>query len=116
VSAASRIVLSRLRRPLGDLLQAYAVFVDGSRRGEIRRGQTLRFDVSPGEHRLHLEIEFCRSRELTLAVSPGEEVRLTCRARPPMLGWAVTSRDDYVVLEIAGAGPIDDEQVVKHDT
>jgi hypothetical protein len=45
--AHAQITLKRLRRPIGDVLRSYKVMIDGNSVGEIRRGETKTYDVSP---------------------------------------------------------------------
>jgi hypothetical protein len=76
------VTLKRLPRPVNDLFRSYKVFISNTFAGTIRRGRTKSFDVAPGHHEIHLEIDWCRSRDLPLDLGPGEEVKLICKARP----------------------------------
>jgi hypothetical protein len=96
----SQITLKRLRRPLGDLLRTYKVVIDGNTVGDIRRGETKTFDVPPGQHEIHLEIDWAKSRDLDLNLSSGDVASLTCSARPPNGGLAVLASKDYIKLEL----------------
>ncbi|MFB7338220.1 hypothetical protein ACFC00_42515 [Streptomyces adustus] len=51
------VVLSRAQSSYRDALRGYAVLIDDTQVGSIRRGQTLRFEMSPGEHQLQLKID-----------------------------------------------------------
>jgi hypothetical protein len=96
----SQITLKRLRRPLGDVLRTYKVVIDGNTVGDIRRGETKTFDVPPGRHEIHLEIDWAKSRDLELNLSSGDVATLTCSARPPNAGLAVLASKNYIKLEI----------------
>ena len=96
----AQITLKRLRRPLGDVLRTYKVVIDGNTIGDIRRGDTKTFDVPPGRHEIHLEIDWATSRKLELNLSEGDVATLTCSARPPNAGWTVLASKDYIKLEI----------------
>jgi hypothetical protein len=96
----SQITLKRLRRPLGDVLRTYHVVIDGNTVGDIRRGETKTFDVPPGRHEIHLEIDWAKSRDLELNLSSGDVASLTCRARPPNGGLAALAPKDYIKLEL----------------
>jgi hypothetical protein len=96
----SQITLKRLRRPIGDVLRTYKVVIDGNTIGDIRRGETKTFDVPPGRHEIHLEIDWAKSRNLELNLSSGDVASLTCRARPPSGGLAVLASKDYIKLEL----------------
>jgi hypothetical protein len=96
----SQISLKRLRRPIGDVLRTYKVVIDGNTVGDIRRGETKTFDVPPGRHEIHLEIDWAKSRNLQLNLSSGDVASLTCSARPPNGGLAVLGSKNYIKLEI----------------
>jgi hypothetical protein len=96
----SQITLKRLRRPIGDVLRTYKVVIDGNTVGDIRRGETKTFDVPPGQHEIHLEIDWAKSRNLELNLSSGDVASLTCSARPPNSGWTALASKNYIKLEI----------------
>ena len=98
--STSQITLKRLRRPVGDVLRTYKVVVDGNTVGDIRRGETKTFDVPPGRHEIHLEIDFAQSRNLELNLASGDVASLTCSARPPNAGLAVLASKNYIKLEL----------------
>jgi hypothetical protein len=102
--ATARVTLRRLRRPVADVLRAYRVLIDDAEVGEIRRGQTVRYDVAPGAHKVHLEIDWCTSHTVALALAPGQEAHLECKARPPMGGWSAAAPSGYISLEVVGPG------------
>ena len=97
---SSDLTLKRLRRPIGDVLRTYKVVIDGNRVGDIRRGETKTFDVPPGQHEIHLEIDWAKSRNLELNLSSGDVATLTCSARPPNSGWTALASKNYIKLEI----------------
>ena len=98
--STSQLTLKRLRRPVGDVLRTYKVVVDGNTVGDIRRGETKTFDVPPGRHEIHLEIDFAQSRNLELNLASGDVASLTCSARPPNAGLAVLASKNYIKLEL----------------
>jgi hypothetical protein len=97
--ALARVTLKRLPRPLGDIGRTYKVFIDDRAVGAIRRKETKTFEVAPGKHRIHLEIDWCSSRRVSVELPPGQEVKLTCSARPPNSGLAVLNSSSYIVLD-----------------
>jgi hypothetical protein len=103
-ATSARLTVKRLPRPWGDFLRSYKVFVDGTLVGMIRRRQTRSFDVVPGHHQIHLEIDWCRSRRIDVEFGPGQEVYMTCRCRnSSRLGFMAP--DGYIRLEIADGTP-----------
>jgi len=110
--AIAQITLKRLRWPPGDVLRTYEVVIDDTKFGGIRRGETKAFDVPPGRHEIHLEIDWAKSRNLELNLSSGDVASLTCSARPPSAGLPASK--NYIRLEIVdGSGlAMDDEALV----
>jgi hypothetical protein len=53
----------KIKRDAGyvDRFRAYKVVLDGNVIGEIKNGQQGEFDIPPGNHQLHLKIDWCRS-------------------------------------------------------
>ena len=98
--STAQIALKRLRRPIGDVLRTYKVVIDGITVADIRRGETKTLDVPPGQHEIHLEIDWAASRRLTLNLSEGDVASLTCSARPPNSGWTALASKNYIKLEI----------------
>jgi hypothetical protein len=103
-AGGARLTLHRLPRPWGDLLRSYKVYVDGTLVGTIWHRQTKTFDVTPGRHQIHLEIDWFRSRRIDVDFAPGQQVSMTCRARnSSRTGFMVP--EGYIVLEIADGTP-----------
>jgi hypothetical protein len=85
--------------------RAFKIVIDGKRVGDLRRGEQRMFMVSPGQHQVWAEIDWCRSQRLQLEVSRGETVGLVCRTRPLDALLAVYTftlgRHRYPILEPA---------------
>jgi hypothetical protein len=96
----ARIVLRRRGWPISDLFRTYKVILDGRVVGWIKRRKTLTFEVAPGHHELHLEIDWCSSRNLELDLAAGQEVRLLCGGRGPSLYGITGGRRDYIALDV----------------
>jgi hypothetical protein len=105
------VTLKRFAWPPGDLFRSYKVLIDGVVVGWIRRRQTKTFAVAPGHHEVHLEIDWCRSREIDLDLRPGEEAKLTCRAQWPSAYAITRGRTSYVALDVVGREPQSAEAV-----
>ena len=96
------LVVRRVRWPRQDREYAYRVVVDDQRRAEIGDDDTVQIGLTPGEHRVRLEVKWCRSREVEFTISPGEIVRMECRpkAKPLLAPLYVTIwRNDYIELD-----------------
>lgn len=50
-----------------DRLRAYAVKINGERRGEIKHGETLTFELTAGDHSVRLAIDWCSSPKIVVA-------------------------------------------------
>lgn len=61
-----------------DALRAYKIFIDGEKRGEIRRNSTEDFFVTEGMHRISLKIDWCGSREIEFSVKSEEIIGFNC--------------------------------------
>jgi hypothetical protein len=96
----AQITLKRLRGPIGDVLRTYKVLIDRNAVGDVRRGETETFEVAPGGHEIHLEIDRAKTRNLELELSSGDVASLTCSARPPNSGWTALASKNYIKLEI----------------
>ncbi|MDV9172495.1 hypothetical protein R6V09_20605 [Streptomyces sp. W16] len=95
-------MLSRARDGYRDMLRGYAVLIDDTQVGIIRRGQTVRFEVPPGEHRLQLKVAWCTSRPLTALVEEGGTVSFMCAPggdASEALAAVSVDKDDYITLQ-----------------
>ena len=59
-----------------DMMREYKVFIDGKFVGTVENGETVGFELDEGHHLVHLEIDWCRSKKLSLDVKSGENVVL----------------------------------------
>lgn len=59
-----------------DMMRDYKVFIDGEYVGTVSNGETEAFDLSDGHHLVHFEIDWCRSKKMSLDVKNGESVVL----------------------------------------
>jgi len=88
-----------------DRLRRYKVIVDGTSIGEVGNGETRRFSVSPGLHRVSLKIDWCGSKAVSFNLDEGEG--LTLQARSSLRGsrllgalWYVLfAPNSYILLE-----------------
>ena len=95
------IVLSRARGGYRDMFRPYLVLIDDIEIGRIKRGQTLRFDVPAGAHRLQLKIDWCTSAPLIAEVEAGQAISFVCAPGGSPVGAiaAVTAgADEYISL------------------
>ncbi|GAA1936111.1 hypothetical protein [Kitasatospora viridis] len=103
---SSVIVLARAVGGSRDRYRRYQVLMDGQPAGTIGHGETRRFEVPPGAHRLQLAVGQCTSRTLASATAPGEVSCYVCGpsrrlARNVFATVAdlTTRRNDYIALE-----------------
>ena len=85
-----------------DRLRAYQLLVDGEPRGAVKQGETIETELTPGPHRIQMQIDWATSPVL---VVPGDsDVALRCRANAhPLLAllYITIWRNDYIRLERA---------------
>jgi hypothetical protein len=73
-----------LTRPDGfktDRLRAYQVYVDGDRLGRIRAGETERFQLPPGLHKLQLKEDWASSEKLQVDLGADDPAQFICAPR-----------------------------------
>ncbi|RJQ73252.1 hypothetical protein D5S17_25110 [Pseudonocardiaceae bacterium YIM PH 21723] len=80
--SAATVVLERSRSGWRDLVRAYAVEIDGERRGWIRRGQTREFPVMPGEHVIRMRIRTGSFTSPARSFTAGTGDRIMFRCAP----------------------------------
>ena len=72
------IHVERVRGGRPDRFRAYKVIIDNIEVGKIRRGESRRFEVDAGLHRIRLAVDWCRSRPIDLELEPKQDARLRC--------------------------------------
>ncbi|NUS17838.1 MAG: hypothetical protein HOY69_41665 [Streptomyces sp.] len=96
------VVLSRAHGGYRDALRSYAVLIDDTHVGSIRRGQTLRFQVPPGAHQLQLKIAWCTSQPLNALVEEGQTACFVCSPggdASEALDAVTANAGDYISLQ-----------------
>jgi hypothetical protein len=72
------IAVTRERGGTRDLLRSYRVMIDSHKVGQVRRGQRIEVPVSPGRHKIFLQIDWCTSPVIELDAKAGEIIELDC--------------------------------------
>jgi hypothetical protein len=80
----TNIELKRDKR-LKDAIRAYQVELDGAVIGKVSNGESVRFEVRPGRHRLRLTIDWCGSEYLEFEIQEGQTLRFECGNNVPAL-------------------------------
>jgi hypothetical protein len=70
-----------------DRIRAYIIVLDGVEVGQITAGESFDMAISPGEHRILLKIDWCRSNKLDFTAQAGTEVTLNCGSS--LTGWRI---------------------------
>lgn len=65
-------------KQFADAARAYLIYVDGEKKGEIRRGATEDFFVAEGAHRIRLKIDWCGSPEIEFNARAEEIIEFDC--------------------------------------
>ncbi|QQE77234.1 hypothetical protein [Alicyclobacillus sp. SO9] len=63
---------------LSDNLRNYHVVLDGTEIGSVGPGDTFEYSLNAGYHKIHLEIDWCRSNELEFEVKNDEVLDFKC--------------------------------------
>ena len=95
------LVIRRLHVPWADRPRQYRVFVDGQQKAQIANDSTVQIGVMPGEHRVELRIDWCRSPEVTFRIEHGAIARMECKANAsPWLAllYITVWRRKYIAL------------------
>jgi hypothetical protein len=61
-----------------NLFRAFKVFIDDNLVGTIKNGATVEYPVSPGIHRVYLEIDWCVTSTVEIDCDLGKEIALMC--------------------------------------
>lgn len=61
-----------------DRIRKYKVMVDEKEVGQLGVGESIDVDITPGSHEVYVEIDWCRSKKLTIDYTEGETVILEC--------------------------------------
>lgn len=78
--ASARITVERAKESVG-IFRSYWVVIDGAKAGRVKRGSSLKVDVEPGKHELHLAVDWTRSRSVNLVLDGDEDALVRARAR-----------------------------------
>jgi len=98
----SVVVIRRVQHAWADRARDYRVLVDGQQRALLGNDATVQLPVTPGEHKVRMQIDWCRSRDLTVNIRHGEIVRLECQANSnplAMLLYITIWRANYIALK-----------------
>lgn len=87
----------RISRDSGyvDRLRAYKVILDGQVIGEIKNGQQVEFNITPGKHQLNLKIDWCRSNIVDFEMHQ-DIIEFDCGSN--LLGFKLFMAIFYVIL------------------
>lgn len=99
----ARIRVERTASRKSDRLRAYKVVLDGLVVGKLKKGESVTLDTSPGDHELHLAIDWACSPKLDLELSAGQETHVRCwPAANPWLAsyWTTFGRARYIAIEV----------------
>lgn len=80
-----------------DRLRAYTIVLDDEKIGEVKDGETKRFSLAPGNHRLALRIDWGGSKTVEFTVTEADH--LTFQAKSNLRGPRVILSLWYVLFE-----------------
>ena len=99
---SATIVMTRERQGSRDRFRSYAVMVDDAQVAKVKRGQTLRLPISPGQHEIYLRLDWCRSPAVHVDASPAEIINMYCAPAGGMNEAydAFVNPDLYIILKV----------------
>jgi hypothetical protein len=104
---SARITVERAKDYVG-VFRAYWLVIDGAKVGRVKRGKSLTVDVEPGQHELHLALDWTRSPSLNLTLGEREEAILCCQARGnavTQIVWGTFYPKRAIKIELVGPAP-----------
>ena len=89
-----------------DRMRKYKVFLDNTQIGEIKQDETVKLVVEPGEHTLHLTIDWSGSNKLLFNANSNQEIYLECGNNTGAKFWKLISaitvaRNTYLYVKRA---------------
>jgi hypothetical protein len=73
------IAVSRASTPWRDRFRSYELVVDGRTVARLKNGKSASVTVEPGDHRVSMRIDWCRSNAIDVIVGDGERASFECR-------------------------------------
>jgi hypothetical protein len=103
LGVVARILIERPKAVWRDRVRLYSVELDGARVGQIAPGSELALEVTPGLHRLKARIDWTGSREISVDVADGSDVRLTVKpAGNSLQMYQALTKGRYLKLQHSG--------------
>jgi hypothetical protein len=98
----SHVEVEREANPWRDRVRPYRIFLDGTEIGKVSRDSTSKYDISSGQHSIHLKLDWCLSPEISFSVQPGETASFSCG--PNAASWralydATLGWKNYITLQ-----------------
>lgn len=98
MTVTGRLVVQRPQEKYRDSLRAYHLEVDGAHVGEVRPGESVNCDLSPGSHSVRACIDWTGSPTIEVDVPPGGSICLRVEATGASGLAALFKRESYLRL------------------
>jgi hypothetical protein len=72
-----------------DRLRKWRILIDGKEVGQMREGDTFRYEIPSGRHELVMKVDWASSETLPFEIAPGENVRVMCRPGRRFPFWRI---------------------------
>jgi membrane protease YdiL (CAAX protease family) len=95
VLSGAQIRISR-RPAFADKLQTYTVLIDGKEAARIHDDESISVSVLPGDHTVHMKMDWCACGPVAFNVQAGEEIRFACGNH--LGGWRIILSPVYLTL------------------
>lgn len=77
-------------------LRSVDIFVDDTKVGVVKNGESKAFELSPGTHSVYAKIDWCQSPANTVTVQAGETTTLYCGSE--ITGWKILIAGIYMFM------------------
>lgn len=74
----SQLIVRRQKALWRDKIRDYKVILDGERVAQVSNGAEVSISASPGAHKLHISIDWCRSNAIDFVMADGEQKIVEC--------------------------------------
>ncbi|CAM3131083.1 hypothetical protein PALU110988_03705 [Paenibacillus lupini] len=82
-------------------LRTYKVYLNGVIHEKIADGQTMRYELEPGNYELYLSIDWCGSNRYSFCIQENETIQLKCGGVNSLLTlyYIIFDRNNYLYIK-----------------
>jgi len=72
-----KIIISRTSQRI-NCMREYDIYIDKEKNNSISNGEKKIIEISQGNHEIYIKIDWCKSKELNVSLTDGQELNLKC--------------------------------------